>query len=212
MVQGVIFDMDGTLVDSEALYCELAMQILAERGHTLSRELFIKTSGVARDEGARIYSEAFPGQDGGQIMDLLDEAYAQALLERRLKRKPGVAQLMEKLKERGIRTALASSNIASAVENSLRAADLTDCFEHIIHAGHVQRVKPWPDLFLKAAQAMDLEPSACLVLEDSEPGILAAAAAGIPAVLIPDICPVSDRMRALSTRVVDSLLDIVDMF
>lgn len=212
MVKGVIFDMDGTLVDSEALYFELASEILGNRGYTLPHEVFVSTSGVSRDEGAQIYTDAFPGQDGGEIMDLLDAAYGQALQQHRLKRKPGVEELLAKLKEKGIPTAVASSNIASAVENSLRAADLQDSFDYIIHAGHVEHVKPWPDLFLKAAESMGLEPEMCLVLEDTEPGILAAAAAGIRAILIPDISPVTDKMVKLSSRVVNSLLDVAAMF
>lgn len=212
MFKGVIFDMDGTIVDSEALYFELASEILQSHGYTLSHDVFIATSGVSREEGARIYGEAFPALDGDAVMDALDANYARALLDRRLKLKPGFLPLMALLKNRKIPMVLASSNIASAVENSLRAVDLTDAFDHIIHAGHVQRVKPYPDLFLKAAECMGLKPEECLVLEDSEPGILAAAAAGTPAILIPDIYPVSQQMKDLSYRMLPSLAEVEAFF
>lgn len=213
MFKGVIFDMDGTIVDSEALYFELACQILESHGYRLPHDVFIATSGVSREEGARIYSQTFPTLDGERdVMDALDAAYAQALLDHRLKLKNGFLSLMARLKEKRIPVALASSNIAEAVENSLRAVDLTETFDYVIHAGHVQRVKPFPDLFLKAAAEMGLKPEECLVLEDSEPGILAAAAAGIPAILIPDIYPVSQQMRQLSFRVLPSLADVEAFF
>lgn len=210
---GVIFDMDGTVVDSEALYYELSCRILGKKGFQLPREVFVATSGVSREEGARIYSEAFPELDGERdVMDALDEAYGQALQEKRLKLKPGFSSLAAWLKEKKIPMALASSNIASAVRQSLEAVELMDTFDYVIHAGCVERVKPFPDLFIKAAECMGLRPEECLVLEDSEPGILAAAAAGMKAILIPDIYPVSQRMERLSYRVVESLADIEALF
>lgn len=213
MIKGVIFDMDGTIVDSEALYFELASEILKDHGYELSRNVFIEPSGVSREECARIYSRCFPGLDGERdVMDVLDTVYAQALLDYRLKLKPGFHSLMKTLKEKKIITALASSNIASAVENTLHAVGLTGMFDYVIHAGYVQRVKPFPDLFLKAADCMGLKPEECLVLEDSEPGIVAATEASMKAVLIPDISPITKRMRDLSYRIMSELSDVEMLF
>lgn len=205
--------MDGTIVDSETLYYELTSQIMASYGYVLPREIFIATCGVSRDEGARIYSKAFPALDGMRdVMDVLDSYYAQALLDHRLKLKHGFEPLMAHLKEKKIPTALASSNTASAVEKSLRAVGLTEAFDYIIHGENVARVKPFPDLFLKAAACMKLKPEQCLVLEDSEPGILAASAAGMSAILIPDLYPVSQQMRNLSYRIEETLADVKTLF
>jgi len=209
MFKGVIFDMDGTIVDSERLYYTIASEILSEHGYRLSREVFIATCGVSREEGARIYSQSFPPLDGERdVMDVLDDRYAQALKDGRLERKPGCLQLLDRLKERDIRTAVASSNTSEAVGRTLSAVGLSDRFDAVIHAGLVQRVKPYPDLLFKAAEELGLPPETCLVLEDSEPGILAAEAAGMAVILIPDIYPVSETMARISWQVVSSLEEV----
>lgn len=209
MFKGVIFDMDGTVVDSERLYFQIASGILSEHGYSLSREVFIATCGVSREEGGKIYSQSFPPLDGERdVMDVLDARYAQALMEGRLKRKAGCLSLLDRLKDRGIPTAVASSNTPEAVERTLSAAGLAGRFDAVIHAGLVRRVKPYPDLLYRAAEEIGVLPEECLVLEDSEPGILAAKAAGMAVILIPDMYPVTETMARLSLRVVSTLEEV----
>ncbi len=213
MINCVIFDMDGTIVDSEALYFQLTKEILAEHGHCLSKEVFLKTCGVSRDLGAQVYSSTFSGINGEtDVMDVMDFRYAEALKQHRLKIKPGFHSLLSDLKKRGVRIALASSNIESAVCNTLSSVGLTEAFDLVVHAGMVERVKPYPDLFLYTAQQLGVHPSECLVIEDSEPGVVAAAAAGMQISVVPDIYPITHRVQSLKPHFFPSLDQVIQLF
>jgi beta-phosphoglucomutase-like phosphatase (HAD superfamily) len=101
--------------------------------------------------------------------------------------KPGVRELLEYLKSSSFRTAVASSTYTHIVEKELSDAGILPFFDRIVGGDQVSRSKPNPDIFLRAAEVLDTAPEACLVIEDSYNGIRAAKAAGMRAIMVPDL-------------------------
>lgn len=121
---------------------------------------------------------------------------------------PGVKEMIELAKKKGILLAVASSTAVKVTEQHLKSNGILDAFSAVIGGDMVSHGKPAPDIFLKAAEELHVAPEDCVVLEDSVAGIKSAKAAGMYPILIPNVVPANNETRTLSFAVLDSLLEI----
>ena len=126
----------------------------------------------------------------------------------RLPMKPGIVELLKFLKENGIKTAVASSTRKAVVTREITDAGLLSYFDVLICGDMVARSKPAPDIFLKAAEELKVDPSRSYVIEDSYNGIRAAHSAGMRAFMVPDMLEANDEMRKLSEAVLPDLMAV----
>ena len=207
----ILFDIDGLMVDSEKLSFSLIREIVREHGFDLSLDFYRQTIGINQKTGARLFSEAYPGIDGQRdIYDAFTPRYEAAVKQGGLEPKPGLFELLDELDRRSIRRAAASSNVKRVVMANLTSIGALSRMDAIVCDGMVKRVKPFPDLFLKAAELLGASPAECLVLEDSTAGVQAAHAAQMPVIVIPDLIEPTADTLSLCLGQMDSLLDVRD--
>ena len=186
--KAVIFDMDGLVFDTERVFMEQLAAAMKEKGYNLSREVYIKTLGTG---GSRLkdimyseYGEDYPFKECGDIAQSRLVMIAETI---GLSIKPQIQELLAMLKEKGIPCAVASSTKSVYVEKYLKHSGLLGYFQEIIGGEMAKHSKPEPDIFLMACEKLNIAPQKALVLEDSENGVKAAFAAGIPVICIPDL-------------------------
>lgn len=187
-IQAVIFDMDGLMIDSERITFEGYQQYCRQYGHVLDRPTYLLCLGKPVRDVAEVFYQAF-GRDFPfpSAVQATHARMAKVFEEQGVPVKPGLKPLLTRLHEAGIPCALATSSDRHRVDRILELAGLQQDFAAIICGDEVRRSKPAPDIFLKAAEALHVEPAHCLVLEDSEMGILAADTGGLPVICIPDM-------------------------
>lgn len=174
----VIYDCDGTLIDSETLYSEVSLVLCHEIGLTQWTLDDYNTNliGIPLVDGFKVIEAALGRPLPSDFESRIEDGVA-ARLERELRALPGVH---EALRELAGRRCVASSTSLEPLRRNLGLAGLIDLFDpHVFSASQVARGKPAPDVFLFAAAQMGAEPENCLVLEDSVPGVQAAKAAGM---------------------------------
>ncbi len=206
-VKAVIFDMDGLMFDSERIAQAAWQAATLEAGYDLSDQGFSalvgrNLAGVAH-ELRLAFGEDFPVEAVYQRKQALVEEF---LRRDGLALKPGLLELLNELESLGLRKAIASSSSCEIIERNLRIAGLSpERFDALVGGDEVRAGKPAPDIFLLAAEALGVAPEACLVLEDSSAGVRAAHAAGMVAVLVPDLAPTDEGTLALAYRVLPTL-------
>ncbi len=209
-LRGVLFDMDGVLLDSERPHIEIDIQLAAEMGHTLPDTLIPELFGST--EG-RIRAMVCEQMGGGFDCDyFLDESRRRAAAWLEASGAPlmkGALPLLQALHARGVPCAVASSSQTAAVHESLRRAGVLAYFAAFVGGDEVARSKPAPDIFLVAAERLGLPAGACLAVEDSYAGVRSAAAAGCVTVMVPDVLPATAEMRALAAAVLSTLDDVL---
>jgi len=180
-IQGVIFDMDGVLCDSEEFICKAAIQMLAERhGVQAQPEDFLPFVGTGEDRYLGGVAEKY----GATLKMPEDKVHTYEIyleiIRGAMPPLPGAVEFVRGLKARGIRVAVASAADRMKVEGNLEAIGLAEHeFDTVITGTDVTRHKPDPQCFLMAAERIGIAPPHCLVVEDAHNGILAAKAAGM---------------------------------
>ena len=181
LIEAVVFDMDGVLVDSECLFRDAMMEVSREQGRELPHAVFMRMVGGPRDQNRLVVLEHFGAEFDFEtwITDVNCRALARMALG--LELKPGALELLDDLEAACIPKAVATSAGRSAVERELGPAGLIPRFQAVVTRDDCDRGKPHPDPFLIAAERLGVAPEACLALEDSHNGIRSAAAAGMMA-------------------------------
>lgn len=180
MLKAVIFDMDGVLVDSEPLHMDVNLVIHKELGIEIPPEEYKKFIGVSNLYKWTTIKEKY--HLDLSIEEIVKEERKRVVeyIGKNLKESiPGVKELIYGLKSKGVKLAVASSSSRSLINTILKNTGLTDVFSYIISGEEVQRSKPSPDIFLKAAEGLSADPGECAVFEDSKNGTIAAKAAGM---------------------------------
>lgn len=212
MIEGVIFDMDGLMIDTEYLTYKFFRRHAAEMGYDLTLDIF-KPSVGRRTPDSKIYYKSVFGQDFD--FDLLRQKNLDDLhkymKENGVPKKRGIVELLEFLKKSKIKCAVASSTSKPVAEKCLENAGLLDYFEAGIYGNMVENGKPAPDIFIAAAAALGIPCERCLCLEDSYNGIRAGHSAKMVTIMVPDMLPPTKEMQEKCYAIVPDLLKVIDI-
>jgi len=207
MIQAILFDLDGLMFDSEPHSLASWEAVLEERGVKLDQLTIESILGLRIDATARTLIDKYHLSATAQELADAKTGYQIAHLDGNVKPMPGLIELLDELDRRGLPKAIASSGIRRYVEAVLRVNGLLDRFSVIISGDQVARGKPAPDVFLAAAQVLNVKPQFCLVLEDAPAGVQAAKAAGMMCIGVPDHS-VAQLDLSQADRVVASLHEV----
>lgn len=205
----VIFDMDGLMLDTEPMARRAWELAMGEWGRAIPGPVYLTVVGRSRRAVQDIFLQAFgPGLPIDAITQRFQTLLEEAYLREGVPVKPGLAELLAALERRRVPAAVASSTHRRAVLERLSRAGIGAGFDAVVGGDEVVGSKPSPDLFLEACRRLSLPPGECVVLEDSEPGIRAAHAAGAIPLMVPDTVPPTEEAKRLALRIFPSLREV----
>lgn len=213
-IDTVLFDLDGSLVDSMWLWNEIDIEYLGRYGMSLPQGLQKDIEGMSFSETAAYFKERFRIPDSLEKIKKDWNEMAWDKYTHEVPLKTGAYEFVKYCRERGIKLGIASSNSRELIENVLAVHGILNDFEAVVTGCDVDRGKPAPDVYLEAAKCCQSKPEQCLVFEDIVPGIMAGKAAGMR------VCAVEDEYssyqeeekRKLADYYIKDYTDIVSAF
>ncbi len=209
-IRGILFDMDGLVLDSEVLYTRFWREAAAALGYTMTVEQSLGMRSLGKKLGQPYLESLFgPGIDYTtlrckriELMNAYVEIYG-------IPPKPGIYELLDYMEEHGIAAAITSSSPMESIQKHLSAVNLLHRFQKLCSGHNIPNGKPAPDIYLLGARELGLKPEECLALEDSPTGILSAYRAGCLPVMIPDLDQPGEDTQKLLFAKADSLSDVI---
>ena len=211
-VRGVLFDMDGVVLDTERLYTRFWREAAAALGHEMSYEQALGMRSLSNTAGqAQLESYFGPGVSRAEfrakrieLMDAYIDLHGVDL-------KPGIRELLDFLDEKGIPAAITTSSPIERVQRYLGPHGLIDRFQRLCSGAEVAHGKPEPDIYLYGAACLGVDPENCIAVEDSPAGVLSAYRAGCMTVMVPDLDQPSEETQELLYAKADGLTDVIDL-
>ena len=187
-IKTVIFDMDGTIIDSEPISKAGWYKGIEHHGLEMPDELFAHLLGRGIDTAKQLLMDYYGPDFNFENVLTVRREHVKAHIDRHgLPMKKGLIYLLDKLDSLGIKKCIATSAGQADMEYRLNSLNLLSRFDGFVSGDQIENGKPHPEIFLKAAKLMETEPANCIVLEDSLTGVAAAYNAGIKVIMIPDM-------------------------
>ena len=205
--KAVIFDMDGLILDTEVHYRASIISAADERGLPIDARVYEGMLGQPWAGISQLFKQTWGDQFDSDGFRLLWLEHFHARLQTELKLKTGVVELLDLLDTLGLPRAITTSSAHYQVEHHLAGFDLLRRFDTVIAQGDYVRGKPAPDPYLLAAERLGVMPADCLALEDSHNGIRSAHAAGMMAVMVPDLLGPTEEIMTLCAHVARDLIE-----
>ncbi len=211
-IKAVLFDLDGTLTDTEKYYQTAWPEALRYFGYEVSDDIALEFRSLGRPFAPMRFKEMFGENFDYQAVREYRKSLVEGIIrENGIPLKPGAREILGWLRENGILTALVTANNYGRAERYLKKIELFDCFDKIICADMVQQGKPAPDIYTHACSELGMEPKVTFAVEDSPNGVTSAYLAGCNVIMVPDLTePDEELMKKLYARV-DKLLDIKEL-
>ena len=209
--QAVVFDMDGVIFDTERLVIEFWKEVAKKHNIPNVEHTCIQCLGTNRVRTREIFLENY-GADfpydpyRAEVTELFNTHYKGVPLPT----KPGVRELLSYLQEQDIKVGLASSTAQHLVRDEIGTAGLLPYFQTLVCGDMVEHSKPAPDIFLKACEILNADPTKSIAIEDSFNGIRSAHCAGMTPIMVPDQVQPTAEIRTLAFHVMPSLLDVLN--
>jgi len=205
--RAVVFDMDGLLFNTEALYRDAIMAAAAEGKHDIPLAFYLSTIGMSGEATRTAFNERC-----GTAFDFdlfwTTASQFREITKLQLCMKQGLVELLDLLDNARLPRAIATSSRHEDVRHNLGLHGLLDRFETVIARGDYARGKPQPEPFLKAAERLGVRPESCIALEDSYHGVRAASAAGMMTIMVPDLLPPTSEMEELCVYIARDLHEV----
>lgn len=212
MVSGIIFDMDGVLIDSERQSNEGWLWAAGQLGVDMPMWLIDSFKGAPAELCCKFFDDYYKGViDYWEAKELRTQHVYKIRETEGIPVKKGVKDIFEYIRNYGLKCAVATSTRRESAEKTLHEIGVWDYLDAVVYGDEVERGKPEPDIFLRAAKAIGVNPSEAVVVEDSINGIKAGYAAGMRVVHIPDTIAIDDDIRKLTYMVCDDLNGLIDV-
>ncbi|BCZ44798.1 hydrolase [Clostridium gelidum] len=208
-IEAVLFDMDGVIFDTERVYLEHWIKIFKKYGYEMKKEIYVSVMGRGRENimktFVKIYGENLPIL---QMYKEKDQLLVQAVKEGQVPMKPGAKEILNFLKENNFKIALATSAKKDRMMMQLKIGKIENKFDAIVCGDDITNSKPDPEIFLKAAQKLSVNPENCVVVEDSPSGIKAAYSAEMMGLHVEDLKKADEEILKYCHKSFKNLLEI----
>ena len=211
-IKGVVFDMDGLLLDTEKLVQRVWTEVGARFGYPDMGEQIYHTLGFNRQRRKAYFESVYgPEWPDADIVAACGVRFTEIVQTEGIPVKKGAKELLQHLKNKGIKIGLATSTSEEHAREELEGTGLWDFFDGRIFGNMITQSKPAPEIYEKACAAIGVDPAEALALEDAPSGIRSAFAAGLRVIMIPDMVQPTEEVRALTFDVRESLLEVIEL-
>ena len=207
-IKSIIFDMDGVIFDTELVYLEIWSKVFEKYGYKLQKEVYAEVLGTGRENVKKVFLNNYGNELPIDKMYREKDEDLEKAVDKGIPLKQGAYEILSYLKNNNYKIALATSASKERALKQLRYADIEKFFDVIVSRDDVKETKPNPDIFLKAAKKLNVNPNECIVIEDSSAGIKAAFNAGMAGIHVVDLKEADEEILSKAYKSFNNLNEI----